>query len=163
MINAAKFEVTLLEPGTYRLGLNSAEDGYFLRWARSGMRDVLRDGLDSRTGAAEPLEIMIGTTNSVVEGGVSDEGGRPAAGIQVVLVPSDRRMRIDLFRTATTDQGGRYNFKGVAPGDYKLFAWEDVEPFGYFDPVFLEKHETAGAPIHVEQNQSVSTNLRVIP
>jgi protocatechuate 3,4-dioxygenase beta subunit len=162
MINAEKFEVTLLEPGTYRLALNSAEDGYFLRWARSGLRDVLRDGLDSRTGATEPLEIMIGSTSSVVEGTVSDES-RPAIATQVVLVPSDRRMRIDLFRTTTTDQTGRYVFKGVAPGDYKLFAWEDLEPFGYFDPVFLGKHETAGTPIHVEQNQSVSTNLRVIP
>ena len=162
MINAAKFEVTLLEPTTYRLALNTVEDGYFLRWARSGTRDILRDGLDTRAGTPEPLEIMIGTTNSVVEGTVSDEG-RPAVGIQVVLVPSDRRMRIDLFRTAITDQAGRYVFKGVAPGDYKLFAWEDIEPFGYFDPAFLEKHETAGTPIHVEQNQSVSRNLRVIP
>jgi hypothetical protein len=97
-----------------------------------------------------------------VEGTVSDEGARPAVGIQVVLVPSDRRMRIDLFRTAITDQAGRYAFKGVTPGDYKLFAWEDIEPFGYFDPAFLEKYETAGTPIHVEQNQSVSTNLRII-
>ena len=162
MINAAKFEVTLLEPATYRLALNSAEEGYFLRWARSGLRDVLRDGLDGRTGTPEPLEIMIGNTNSVVEGSVSDEG-RPAVAAQVVLVPSDRRMRIDLFRSAITDQVGRYAFKGVAPGDYKLFAWEDIEPFIYFDPDFLEKHEPAGTPIHVEQNQSVSANLRVIP
>lgn len=163
IINAAKFEITLIEPGIYRLSLNTADDGYFIRWARSGSRDVLRDGLDTRTGASEPLEIMVGTTNSVVEGNVSDEGDRAAVGTQVVLVPSDRRMRIDLFRAITTDQTGHYVFKGVAPGDYKLFAWEDIEPFGYFDPVFLGKHETAGTAIHVEQNQSVSTNLRVIP
>ena len=162
MVNAAKFEVTLLEPATYRLALNTAEEGYFLRWVRSGLRDVLRDGLDSRTGTPEPLEIVIGNTNSVVEGNVSD-GDRPSVAAQVVLVPSDRRMRIDLFRTATTDQAGRYSFKGVAPGDYKLFAWEDIEPFIYFDPDFLGKHEMAGTPLHVEQNQSVNANLRVIP
>jgi hypothetical protein len=30
-------------------------------------------------------------------------------------------------RPATTDQNGGFQFKGLAPGDYYIAAWEDVD------------------------------------
>src|SRR5205809_4120364 len=34
--------------------------------------------------------------------------------------------RIDLFKTARTGESGEFRFESVPPGDYKLFAWEDI-------------------------------------
>jgi hypothetical protein len=34
--------------------------------------------------------------------------------------------------------------RGVAPGDYKLFAWEGLGNYGYFDPDVLRRAEPLG-------------------
>ena len=39
-----------------------------------------------------------------------------------------------LFKTAATDQDGHFTMRGLPPGPYKIFAWEELDPFAYFDP-----------------------------
>jgi hypothetical protein len=51
------------------------------------------------------------------------------------------RGRPDRFYQASADQHGHYELKNVAPGDYKIFAWDDVEPVVWFDPDFLRDIE----------------------
>jgi hypothetical protein len=52
------------------------------------------------------------------------------------LIPDRNRDRRDVYKIVVSDQNGHFNMLGVAPGDYKLFAWEDIEPFSYNDPKF---------------------------
>jgi hypothetical protein len=39
--------------------------------------------------------------------------------------------------------------KGVAPGDYKLFAFENIEKDTWLDPDVLRGYESQGAPVNV--------------
>jgi hypothetical protein len=49
-------------------------------------------------------------------------------GAIVAMVPeSSLRNRGDLYRTATSDQSGRFVFHGIAPGTNKFFAWMNAE------------------------------------
>ena len=43
-----------------------------------------------------------------------------------------------------TDQEGRFTLRGITPGDYRIFAWEDIEPFAYFDAAVVKQYEAAG-------------------
>jgi hypothetical protein len=52
---------------------------------------------------------------------------------------------------------------GIAPGDYKLFAWEDIEPFSYFDADVLKQFEDNGKPIHVVETTKETHEIKVIP
>jgi hypothetical protein len=134
-----------------------------LRSASSGSRDVLRDGIDTTSGDPENVEIRVAVSAGVVQGNVTDERGSPSAGAQVAVVPdSDREIRPDLFRAATTDQLGRFSIKGVSPGNYKIFAWVDIEPGIFHDPNFLAPYEAMGTPVRVEENGSVTVYLKVI-
>jgi hypothetical protein len=57
-----------------------------------------------------------------------DSDGLPAVGVRVVLVPEpSRRTQYTLFKEQTTDQYGHCELRGIAPGDYKLFSWEEAE------------------------------------
>jgi hypothetical protein len=47
----------------------------------------------------------------------------------------------------------------VPPGDYKLFAWEALEPFGYFDPDLLNKSESQAKPLHVIESSKLNVEL----
>jgi hypothetical protein len=107
----------------------------------------------------QTLEIVIGTDGGTVQGTVADS---PAA--SVVLVPNDpRRSRIDLYKIATADESGRFRLTAVAPGDYKIFAWEFVDGGAWLDPAFLRQYEDRGTPVRVSASAVATANPAVIP
>ncbi|MDR3703656.1 MAG: hypothetical protein P4L56_28670 [Candidatus Sulfopaludibacter sp.] len=72
------------------------------------------------------------------------------------------RSRFDSFHNATTDQYGRYRFENIRPGEYKLFAWDDVEPYGWFDPEFLKVFEARGESITLPAGGHSTTQLHTL-
>ena len=81
-------------------------------------------------------------------------------GAAILLAP-DRRSRADLFKSVTSDQNGHYEFAAIAPGDYKLFAWEDVEPEAWNDPEFLKDYEKQGEKVPLELKVRATVNLHL--
>jgi len=59
--------------------------------------------------------------------------------------------RTDQFRdravhkAAASDQAGRFTLRGIAPGNYKLYAQESLENNGYFDPDLQRRAASAGS------------------
>jgi hypothetical protein len=50
------------------------------------------------------------------------------------------------------------------PGDYVLFAWQDIERGQYLDPDFIQQYEDIGKPIHVEEGGStIAAQLQLAP
>ena len=79
-----------------------------------------------------------------------------------MLVPASRN-RLDLYRTATSDQNGHFTFANVPPGDYKILAWEDVPRGAYTDPAFLKNYEDRGRAITIDKGENESVQIAVIP
>jgi hypothetical protein len=63
----------------------------------------------------------------------------------------------------TSDQNGRFAIRAIPPGDYKLFAWEDLEPNAYYDSDFVRKYETLGTPIQISENMKQTVEIKIIP
>jgi hypothetical protein len=110
----------------------------------------------------DTFEIVISPTAGQISGTLLDRNSEPAGIATVVLVPEDRDRR-DLFKNGSTDLNGQFTFQGISPGDYKLFAWEDIEPFSYFDPDVLRGYEQQGQPIRVGESSKSTTTLKIIP
>lgn len=108
------------------------------------------------------MDIVISSKSSIVDGIVIDARRQPVAVIDAVLIP-DQRERIDLFRSAATDREGHFIFRGIPPGSYKLFAWEDAEPYAYFDPEFVRQSEQQARAIRVAESSSQTVEIRSIP
>jgi hypothetical protein len=53
--------------------------------------------------------------------------------------------------------------RNVVPGDYTLFAWEEIDRGAYFDPEFLGRYEDRGHAVHIEENGHLSVELDAIP
>jgi hypothetical protein len=105
------------------------------------------------TGSAYPRQI---------DGVIVNDRMQPVTEVQAVLIP-DHRSRTELFKTATTDHTGRFAMRGIPPCDYKLFAWEALENFGYFDPDILRRAEAQGKAIQVAESSKLVVEAKIIP
>ena len=81
----------------------------------------------------------------------------------MVLVPERARFRRDLYRTTTTNQHGLFSLPGIAPGDYRVFAWESIEEFAWFDPEILAKFDARGRAVRITETSNEKLDLRIIP
>jgi hypothetical protein len=117
----------------------------------------------SNSAAGSSLDIVISPNSGQIEGVVSDDRQQPIPGVQAVLIPDRNRDRVELFKPATTDQTGRFTIRSIPPGDYKLFAWEVLENFAYFDLDLIKQVESQGKPVHVNESSKLQIDVRVIP
>ncbi len=148
----------------YRVNVFGLPRDYYLKSARVGGQDVLEDGLDlTGGGPPNPLEITISAAGGRIDGAVLTEEQVPFGGASVVLVPEEgRREQRRFYKSATTDQNGAFTLRGIPPGDYKLFAWEEIERGAYQDSGFLRRYEEQGEPVEVEEGSRLSVQLRLI-
>jgi hypothetical protein len=110
------------------------------------------------------MDVVIGVDASSLEGRVTNSRRDPVMDSTVVLVPDiPRRQRADLFRVVKSDKAGRFQFQGIEPGSYKIFAWEDVEKGAWSDPDFMQQHESRGRAIRVNPNAREAIDLTSIP
>ena len=109
------------------------------------------------------LEIVLSTNAGQVDGTIVDAAGKPVSGVQAVLIPDRLRNRTELFKTATSGANGRFTMRGISPGDYKLFAWEDIEPFSYFDSDVLRLFEALGKTVRIQENSRETAEVKIIP
>src|SRR5207237_7675083 len=99
----------------------------------------------------------------IVNGMVMDGATTPAPGAVVALVPEEKRFaNRALFATAVSDASGQFAFRGVAPGDYRLLAWESTPPNAYQNAVFLKKYDGKAHVVHLGQSGTVSASLTLI-
>jgi hypothetical protein len=159
------FRLTQVLPGRFEVSVSGpAASGRYLKSVRLGDQDAT-DGLDLLPGAAGPLEVVLSAGAAKVAGIARDEKGAPVAGAVVVLMPQEaaRRQSISRNSSATADQGGQFAFADVAPGEYKAFAWADVQNLQWRDPDFMRPLESKGAAISVREGGSHTLDVRVIP
>lgn len=154
---------TGLGPGHYNLDLWCDEGAYVVRRVQVEGKDITEEGLTVSGGGKVPLEIVVGKDAGEVEGSVADKDGKAVEGATVVLVPEPRlRSHSTLFRRAESDQTGHFDMKLVAPGTYKLFAWDDVEPGIWWDQDFLKNYESKGQDVTLKPRGHESAALRLI-
>jgi Carboxypeptidase regulatory-like domain len=143
--------ITSLEPGASDMDLSriTREHPFYVKSIRSGSQDILRSGFTAAPSERIDLDVLLGSDGGSVEGVVSDSDDKPVTGATVVLIPNDTvlRTRFDFTRDVVTDQAGHFELKSIAPGRYKLFAWDDIEPGSWFDPEVLRRVESKGEAV----------------
>lgn len=152
-----------MSDGLYRLATFGQTADCYLKSIRYAGMEVSDDEFNVIRGTQATLEVTISAKGARVQGAVTNEDGLPAVGVWVVLVPEGtRRNEFHLFKQITTDQNGRFDVRGIAPGDYKLFSWEQVEPNAWEDPDFLKPFEAKGQSMSVQESEARQVNLVAI-
>jgi hypothetical protein len=152
-----------LLPGDYRVTVSNMPAGYFLKSVRLDQSDGMDQLLHVTASPLGQLEVVLSPNGGQIEGTVLNDKQQPLNGIQVVLIPEQRRTRFDLYSTSRSDQAGRFSMKGIPPGDYKIFAWEAIEPFVYYDSEFMRVNEARGKLVHVSESSTQNLEIRSVP
>ncbi len=144
----------------YTVAVMGLTEDFYISSARMGGTDILQRGFQLNGDPSGPMEISISGLGGRIEGLIRTAQGESASAARVVLVPElPLRHRIDSFKVTSTDQYGRFSLRGVAPGSYKLFAWDEVPMGAYFDPDFLGLVEDKGRVVKVDKNDYIQIEV----
>jgi protocatechuate 3,4-dioxygenase beta subunit len=156
------FQFTDVPEGSYLLRFSSLPAGYYAKAA--GGVDVLETTLIVGHNQALPaLDFTLSSKVARLEGDVSNSD-QPASGAAVVLVPeSGGAAHVGDYRRSVTDQSGRFSMKSVVPGDYKVFAFEDLERGASLNPDFLQPFEDRAQTVHLQEGADLNVRLEAIP
>jgi hypothetical protein len=154
---------TNLAPGDYLVFMSGdPANARYLKSVRFGNQDGL-DVLHISGKPDSPMEIVLGSTKGSVDVRVLDDRHQPFSNATAVLIPNPPyRHRTDRYLTSTADAMGRFHFN-AAPGDYKVFAWEDIEAGAWLDPDFMLKQESRGQPVSIREGSQDGIDVIVIP
>lgn len=162
---------------TLSRGRGASVDGYYLKSVRAGGIDVLDKGLSLGGGA--PIEAVVGNRPATLEVlAAAGEKPKPAGGVTVVLFPADHPEQPHRYDKAVTDQNGKATFKGLAPGEYNVVAWEQdpdtldksvferearVNYESVRDQEFMKPYAAQLVKVSVKEGQRAQAAVRVVP
>jgi hypothetical protein len=155
------FTLPRINSGDYKLAVNGLGTTLYIKEARLGQLDATQP-LSLSLPINGNLDIVLGPNPGQVTGTITDASNKAMVGVQAVLIP-EMRNRADLYKTAGTNADGQFTIRGVTPGDYRVFAWEDLEPFSYFDGQVLQKYEQQGKLIHIKEASNETADVKIIP
>jgi hypothetical protein len=160
------FQWTNVPPGNYSLclgGKRNLTTDWFLKSATVGGRTTDLAAI-SVEGGEITLDVIASADGGVVEGMVTDLEGRPVADAIIVAAPeSSLPFHGNPFNQTASDQNGRFSLHGIAPGQYSLFAWENMEGDAYYDPEFLNNYEQQATPLRISEGDRRNVQLQLIP
>jgi hypothetical protein len=159
-----RFTATGLIPGRYRVTASGA-GSWIMSSVNAQGREALDFPLEVRPGEdVGSVVITFSDRSTTLSGALQDATGQPTAGYTVVVFADDNRYwtplsrRVQAARPATD---GRFSFRNLPSGEYRLAAVVDPEPGQWFDPEFLRQLVVASTTVRLAEGESKSQDLRV--
>jgi protocatechuate 3,4-dioxygenase beta subunit len=158
------FSIVNVMPGAYRVLVQPVPQGSYVKSIRFGSQDLLKSALDLTGGSGGMLNVVLSPNAGDVSGIVHNPDGTPLASVQVTLwtpgVPAEGAT--DFTRTSVTDANGQFKFANLPPGEYRIAAWEQIDPGLGVVPDFRIKFESKAAAVKLEENAHENTEAPLI-
>jgi hypothetical protein len=140
--------------------LNLPED-YYLKSALVSGHEIQPDNLVVN-GRRGDLELVLSPAGGRIDGTLLDLNDQPTRG-SVMLVPDlPDPGPPELFRRKSAGSDGKFTFRGVPPGSYRLLAMESPELDDQVnDPDFARKVAGRGDSISVAESGKYTVQIRL--
>jgi hypothetical protein len=157
------FRISGVSRDHFRVDVIGLSGDQYVRSVRAGNVDVTTTGVDlSAADTAPPLEIRVSAKGAAVSGVVLD-GDKPSPGALVVALmqPFNPDRRSAMQKMATTDQNGRFTLQGLAPGEYRIYAWDSYLPMSELDAEQLKPFEKLSAAVKLKEEAREQVELKL--
>lgn len=150
------FVIPGVPAGHYTLTLDPMPPGSYLKSITLGSNSVLDTPLPLTTANLPPVGLVLSARGAEVAGRVE-----PGFATTILAAPVNRNPA--RYTTTGVDEKGRFQFRGLYPGAYHLYAFEDLEPGSWLDPDFAATYGLLGAAVHLDEGPSPDVVLPAIP
>ncbi len=155
------FVIPVVLPDVYEIAIGPLP-GAYVKSIRFGDEEAPDGRIDLTKGSAS-VAVLLATDVGEVEGSVKKANGDPAARVRVTLIAYGSHLgRTDLANFGFADEQGKFHLRSVAPGEYKVFAWEDVPAGAPQDPEFRKPFEKQAVAVKMAPNGHETVELTAI-
>lgn len=161
-VNADGSFVLKITPGMYQIYAFCDASAY-VKSMRFGDQEVNGGKIDLTQQSSGALNIVCGTDPGQIQGSVQNENGEPAAQMTISLVPQgEHEGRQDLIYQLVSDENGKFEYRDVAPGDYKVFAFESNDQEMLLSAEFQKAFESRGAAVSISPGAGATVQVKMI-
>jgi hypothetical protein len=132
------FTIADTTPGTYRLE-GTPPPPFYLKSATLGGRDLTREEAPVGQSVGQ-LEVVIADDSGTIEGLVQDSDGQPPATRATIMAIQEGRSP----RNFPSGADGHFRIANLAPGDYWIYAWDDITQVEYADAEWMKRQGGKG-------------------
>ncbi|HEV8145318.1 MAG TPA: carboxypeptidase regulatory-like domain-containing protein, partial [Bryobacteraceae bacterium] len=158
------FVMKNIQPDRYRLSATGLPEGCYAKQIRFGGQDVTRSVVDLTSGAGGQIEIVVSPKAAQVNGVVRNAKGETAKDTMLTLWQSvDETGAPEFIRSFRTDENGSFRFTSLAPGEYRIAAWEQVDGGLVSNPDFRKQFESSAVTVKLQENSRENVEVKVIP
>jgi hypothetical protein len=154
----------LFERGAIIANITGASDWAFKAVYLNG-QDVTDEPLEFSPGASiGGVEVVITRKTTELTGTVTDDRSRPVLDATIIAFAQDSArwtFGTRFIRTARVDQSGRYQLRGLPPGDYFVIAVQDLEPGRQSDPELLNSLSRFASRASLDEAGTMVQDLKV--
>jgi len=159
------WEAGNVAPGIYRVQAFNRTAGAFAYLAAVTVngQDYLGKDIDMTLGPPGPIQITMSTDVGAISGRIEGAGeGEAESQPTVAAVPvSETARQVDSIRVVQAGRDGGYEMKGLRPGEYLVFAFNEYQ-FGVIDdPDVLKKLEPKAVKVKASAGETASAQLKV--
>jgi hypothetical protein len=145
-------------PGRYRVQVHSGGKGY-VHSVRSGTTDLLRDDLVVPAGGTvPPIEVVLRDDGAKINIHVQAE--KLPQVVHILLLPEFAPSQRALSFNSSSPDGVEYS--GLAPGDYKVLAFESMDAIEYENPDVMQRYSAKTARVTLTAHGSTSVTVELI-
>lgn len=130
-----KFRIACILPRRVRFLVLGLPESAYVKSIKFGGVEVEGQDLDLTSGGE--MEVVISPNGAEVGGTVRDADGKVVPSAVVQVCDKDGT----IAKSTSTDQNGEFNLRGLAPGEYRVFSWEDRGDGIILDPDFRNSFE----------------------
>lgn len=160
------FEILNVMPGTYTVALAGASQRWSLRSVVVDGRDVLDVPVEiGASGDIGGAVVTLTDRHTELSGTLQSAANVPAPEYFVVVFSPDRsvwRLGARRVRFTRPSTDGRFAFPDLPAGDYLIVALTDMEPMDLGDASFLERLIPAARPIHLNEGEKKTQDLKLV-
>ncbi|HLY20016.1 MAG TPA: carboxypeptidase-like regulatory domain-containing protein [Bryobacteraceae bacterium] len=151
-----RFSIPAMLPQHCRVTLKGPDEYYLRGWSVAGARRQ-GDTLDIPGAAAVRLQLFAAQATGRIDGTVAQDG-HAIPGALVVLADQSKP---ENSRAVQSDSDGSYEFRGLPPGSYALFAVPDGADLEYADPAAIRPYLGSARKVRVSAGGAYTAHLEL--
>jgi hypothetical protein len=151
-----------MQPGNNMIRVIGMPDGLALKAVRVNGVDVTDTGFDVKPNEnVSGIEIELTNRPTQISGQVTDSRGAPTKDCTVVIFARDERKWEGTSRYISAAQDGKFEVKGLPPGDYHAVAIDGIEPGQWGDPDVLTRIRDQAATLSLVDGETKTLDLKL--